>query len=257
MADQREPRRGPVDPLLAVAAEAAAAGIRGADYVIEGLNESLRAGVATRSTRAAAGRRRAARAGEARARAAGTGPPAAEAPDDVASRTSVDLFVELLGRFGDEIRDLAEGVGGAGERQPECPTLELEGKPGKRAAVEFTFTNTGPTVLADVTFAATDLLGAATEIGGDAVTFDYGAEDRTAIERVGPGRAETVIVAVEIPGDALEGTYHGCIAARAKPPEGRSEVEAAPEDAWTVIELAVGTPVRKKAIEPAKPRKKA
>jgi hypothetical protein len=255
VADQREPRRGPVDPLLAVAAEAAAAGIRGADYVIEGLNESLRAGVGTRSTRAAAARRRAARAAAARARAAGE-PEAASANDDPASRTSVDLFVELLGRFSDEIRNIAEGVGAAGGVEPECPILELDGMPGKQAGVEFTFTNTGASVLTDVTFVATDLLGAATKIEARKVTIDYGAKDRKAIERVGPGRTETVIVNVQIPGDAPEGMYHGCIAARAKAPAGRSAVEAAPEDAWAVIELEVRKAVRKRAIEPAKRRKK-
>ena len=235
MADYRKPRRGQVDPLLAVAAEAAGAGLRGADYVVEGLSESLRRRTGPRSAGAAAGRQR-----------HGRTPPAYEGPPPATGRTT-DLFVELLDRFGEAVQDIAAGIdkrewfGG----EPDCPTLRLQGVPGHRRRVEFDFTNTGPSALARVTFEATDLLGAATRIDASAVSFKH--EDHPHIPRVGPRGRARVTVKVTIPENTPDGTYRGLIAARSAAPKGRAEAEGGPNDAWSLIELEVG------ATDPASP----
>jgi hypothetical protein len=235
VADYGKPRRRQVDPLLAVAAEAAGAGLRGADYVVEGLTESLRRRTGRRSAGAAAGRQRYART-----------PPAYENPPPATGRTT-DLFVELLDRFGEAVRDIAAGIDKrewfAGE--PDCPTLELQALPGHSAGVEFDFTNTGPSALAGVAFEATDLLGAATRIDAGAVSFQH--EDYPHIPRVGPGGRARVTVTVTVPENAPDGTYRGLIAARSAAPAGRAEAEGGPNDAWSLIELEVG------ATDPASP----
>jgi hypothetical protein len=252
VADDREPRRRQADPLLAVAAEAARAGLRGADYVVEGLSETLRRGTGDRSGGAAAGRQRAARTRARRARSKGfapTTPPGSESPSSPVTGSTVDLLVELLERFGEAIQDTA---GAIAEREwfdgePKCPTLELRGAPGHPAAVEFAFTNTSPSVLAKVTFEATDLIGVTEQIDAGAVSFKY--ENDPYIPRVGPGASARVIVAVEIP-EAPAGTYRGVIAARSAAPEGRAEAESGPEGAWAVLELEVAAMDPRSAIAP-------
>lgn len=249
MAERREPPRRQVDPLLGVAAEAARAGLRGADYVVEGLSEGLRRGTGRRSAGGATGRKRAAQRRAQRAEFGGHGratPPGAEAPSASASGGTADLFVELLGRFGETIQDAAAAIAEWEwfDREPQGPTLELGGPPGHKAAVDFAFTNTGPSALAGVTFESTDLLGATERIDAGAVDFRY--NDDPFIPRVGPGGTVRVTVEVEIP-ELPDGTYRGVIAARSAPPEGRSEDEGGPEDAWAMLELEVA------AIDPRSP----
>ena len=253
MADYRKPPRRQVDPLLAVAAEAAGAGLRGADYVVEGLSEGLRRRTRSRSAGRAAGRQRAA---QARSPVGGSGshggttPPAHEGPPPRVTGGTADLFVELLDRFGEAVQDIAAAIADreSYDGEPECPTLELRGVPGHSARIEFDFTNTGPTVLANVAFEATNLLGAATRIGARAVSFKHGKHRN--IPRVAPGGRARVIVVVKIPGDTPEGTYRGLIAARSAPPEGRAETEGGPHDAWTLIELKVRATDPHSAITP-------
>lgn len=246
MADYRKPRRGQVDPLLAVAAEAAGAGLRGADYVVEGLSESLRRRTGRRSAGAAAGRQR----------YGGTTPPAHEGPRPVTGRTT-DLFVELLDRFGEAVQDIAAGIAErepfAGE--PDCPTLELRGVPGHSAGVEFDFTNTGPSALASVAFEATDLLGATTRIDAREVSFQH--EDYPHIPQVRPGGRARVTVTVTVPENTPDGTYRGLIAARSAAPEGRAEAEGGPDDAWSLIELEVGATDPRSPIAPVERTQKA
>jgi hypothetical protein len=245
VADYRKPRRGQVDPLLAVAAEAAGAGLRSADYVVEGLSESLRRRTGRRSAGAAAGRQRAAQARSPLGRSGSYESP----PPPVTGRTT-DLFVELLDRFGAAVQDIAAGIAErewfAGE--PDCPTLELRGVPGHSAEVEFDFTNTGPSALPSVAFEATDLLGAATRIDANEVSFQH--EDYPHIPRVGPGGRARVTVTVTIPEDAPDGTYRGLIAARSAAPEGRAKAEGGPQDAWSLIELEVAATDPRSPIAP-------
>jgi hypothetical protein len=248
VADQREPRRRQVDPLLAVAREAARASLRGADYVVEGLSETGRRGTGRRSAGAAAGRQQAARAKAPRAGSRGyerTRSPGSEgASRPPVTGNAADLFVELLERFGEAVQDIAAAIA---EREwfdgePECPMLELQGPPGGSASVEFDFTNTGPSALAKVMFEATDLLGATKQIDASEVSFKYDEHEKEpSIPRVGPGGRARVIVAVKkIPDEAPAGPYRGVIAARSAAPKGRAEAEGGPEDAWAVIELEVG-----------------
>jgi hypothetical protein len=219
--------------LLAVAAEAARAGLRGADYVVEGLSEGRRRGTGQRAARTKAQRARS------RGYRSAT-PPDSEGPSpSPVTGSATDLFVELLERFGEAVQDVAAAIA---EREwfdgePEYPTLELRAPSGHSAAVEFDFTNTGPSALAKVMFEATDLLGATNQIDASAVSFEYG--DDPYIPRVGPGKRARVIVAVAIPDEAPAGPYRGVIAARSAAPEGRAEAEGGPDDAWAVIELEV------------------
>jgi hypothetical protein len=246
VADYGKPRRRQVDPLLGVAAEAAGAGLRGADYVVEGLSEGLRRRTGRRSAGAAAGRQR-----------YGRTPPAYEGPPPVTGRTT-DLFVELLDRFGEAVQDIAAGIdkrewsGG----EPDCPTLELRGVPGHRAGVEFDFTNTGPSALVRVAFEATDLLGPTTRIDASAVRFKH-EEDYPHIPRVGPGGRARVTVTVRIPKNTPDGTYRGLIAARSAAPAGRAEAEGGPNDAWSLIELEVGATDPRSPIAPVESTQEA
>ena len=246
MAENREPRRRQVDPLLGVAAEAARAGLRGADYEV---SEGLRRSTGRRSAGGAAGRKRAApKAQRAQSRPSDPGGP----PTD----STADLLVGLLERFGEAVQDTAAAIG---EREwfdgePEGPTLELRGPPGHRAAVEFDFTNTGPSALTKVTFEATDLLGATERIDAGAVSFRF--NDDQYIPRVGPGGTARVIVKVTIP-EVPAGDYRGVIAARSGAPEGRAEAEGGPEDAWALIELEVAAIDPRSAITPVERAREA
>lgn len=245
MADYGKPRRRQVDPLLAVAAEAAGAGLRGADYVVEGLSEGLRGRTRSRSAGRAAGGQRAAQARSPLGRSGRYEGP----PPPVTGRTT-DLFVELLDRFGEAVQDIAAGIAErdwfAGE--PDCPTLELRGVAGHSAEVEFDFTNTGPSALASVVFKATDLLGATTQIDARDVSFQH--EDDPHIPRVGPGGRARVTVTVTIPEDTPDGVYRGLIAARSEAPKGRAEAEGGPNDAWSLIELEVAATDPRSPIAP-------
>lgn len=261
MAERREPPRRRVDPLLGVAAEAARAGLRGADYVVEGLSESLRRGTGPRSAGAAAGRKRAAQTqrraqGPRTSGYGGTARPGAEAPSPPVSAGTADLFVELLGRFGEAIQDIAAAIAEREwfDREPEGPTLELRAPPGHKAAVEFVFTNTGPSALARITFEPTDLLAATGRIGAGAVRFR--CNDDPYIPRLGPGGTARVIVEVEIP-EVPAGTYRGVIAARSAAPNGRAETEGGPEGAWALLELEVAAIDPRSAIAPIERTPKA
>jgi hypothetical protein len=253
VADYGKPRRRQVDPLLAVAAEAAGAGLRGADYVVEGLSEGLRRRTRSRSAGRAAGRQRAAQARSPLGRSGsygGTTPPAHEGPPPPGTGRTADLLVELLDRFGEAVQDIAAAIG---EREwfaaePDCPTLELRGVPGHSAGVEFDFTNTGPSALAKVVFKATDLLGATTQIDAREVSFQH--EEYPHIPRVGPGGRARVTVTVTVPQDTPDGTYRGLIAARSAAPAGRGEAEGGPHDAWSLIELEVGATDPRSPIAP-------
>jgi hypothetical protein len=253
VAENREPRRRQVDPLLGVAAEAARAGLRGADYVVEGMSEGLRRSTGRRSAGAAAGRKRAApKAHRAQSRPPGPeGPP----PPPVTGSTA-DLLVGLLERFGEAVQDTAAAISEREwfEGEPEGPTLELRGPPGHQAVVEFAFTNTGPSALTKVTFEATDLLGATERIDAGAVSFQF--NDDQYIPRVGPGGSARVIVEVAIP-EVPAGYYRGVIAARSGAPEGRAEAEGGPEDAWALIELEVAAIDPRSAITPVERAREA
>jgi hypothetical protein len=249
VADYREPRRRQLDPLVAVAAEAAAAAVRSADYV----TESIRRGTGRRSVGAAAARQRAARARAARSGRYGqttsTGSEGRAAGS--VSGSTADLFVELLERFGEAIQDVAATIAEREwfEGEPECPTLELLGPPGHTVQTKFNLTNTGRSPLARVTFEATDLLGATTGIGS--VRIDFRRPDDAQIDRIGPGATAKMIVAVAIPEDVPAGTYRGVIAARSAAPAGRGEEEGGLEDAWALIELEVTAIDRRSGITPA------
>jgi len=251
--DYRKPRRGQVDPsLLAVAAEAAGASLRGADYVMGSLSENLRRRTGRRSAGGAAGRQRAAQARSPLGRSGSYEGP----PPPVTGRTT-DLFVELLDRFGEAVQDVAAGIA---EREwfaggPDCPTLELRGAPGHSAEVEFDFTNTGASALAGVEFEATHLLGAATRIDAGKVSFQH--EEDPHIPRVGPGGRARVTVTVAIPEDTPEGIYRGLIAARSAAPTGRAEAEGGPHDAWSLIELEVAATDLRSPITPVEPTQEA
>jgi hypothetical protein len=168
-----------------------------------------------------------------------TTPPGSEGPPPPGTGSAADLFVDLLERFGEAVQDVAAAIA-EHERfdgEPECPMLELRGPPGHAAAVEFDFTNTGPSALTKVAFEATDLLGATGQIDAGAVSFEH--EDDPHIPRVGPSGTARVIVSVAIPDEAPAGPYRGVIAARSAAPKGRAEPEGGPEDAWAVLELEV------------------
>jgi len=261
VADQREPRRRQVDPLLGVAAEAARAGLRGADYVVEGLSEGLRRGTGRRSAGAAAGRWRAAQTQAQGARARSYGPTRAPGPQGPSSPpvtgSTADLFIELLRRFGEGVQNVAPAIA---ERQRfdgehERPTLELRGAPGHPTEVEFAFTNTGPSALARVTFEATDLLGPTERIDAGAVTFP--PEEDPPIPHVRPGGTARVIVVVAIPEEVSAGIYRGVIAERSGVGEGRAGDEGGPEDAWALIELEVAGIDPRSAITPVERAREA
>ena len=266
MADQREPRRRQVDPLLGVAAEAARAGLRGADYVVEGLSESLRRGTGRRSAGATAGRWRAAQTQAQGARSRSYGPTRAPGAQGTSSPpvtgSTADLFVELLQRFGEGVQNIVPAIA---ERQRfdgehERPTLELRGAPGHPAEVEFAFTNTGPSALATVTFTATDLLGPTEQIAADAVSFKPEAVKRDEdphIPHVRPGGTANVIVVVEIPEEASAGFYRGVIAERSAAREGRPGAEGGLEDVWAMLELEVVPIDPRSAIAPVERTREA
>jgi hypothetical protein len=241
--------RRQTDPLVAVAAEAAGVASELADSVFEGMTATLR-GRRTRSAAGATARR--GRAARTRSAGAGAAAPAyAEGTYPPEEGTTADLLVELLGRFGDATREFA-GTFADRERyagQPGYPVLELVAAPGHTAAKEFDFTNTGPTALTEVTFEATDLLGAAATVDASSVSFKH--DEGPHIPRVGPGVRAPVIVSVDVGRDIPMGLYRGVIQARSAAPKGRAATHGGPEDAWSLLELEVTGTDRRRPIEPA------
>jgi len=243
--DQGEPGRRASDPVVTAAGEAAAAGYRGLENVYASLRESLRRSP-PRFERAASARERTARASGRRAGPARTGAaPAAPAPaaHDAAPHSIVteiaDLTADMLDRLGEAAREIATHIAerDRGEAPADVPRLELQAPPGATAKVQFSFRNTGAVALKQVTFVATHLLGAGVYIESDAVRFEH--EGKGHVERMAPGALTEVTVAVDIPDDAVPGTYRGVIAAGSPPPTARRAYEGAPVGAWALLELDV------------------
>lgn len=224
--DQGEPRRRATGSFVAAAGEAVDAGFRALQHVEAGLSESLRRSP-PRSGRSA-GRARAAAPS-----AAGARPPHAIV-DELA-----DFTADILDRMGEAARDIAGHIGEHDRSAPPSPVprLELEGAPGRRAKDKFWFRNTGGTALKQVSFEATDLLGAGRRIDAGSISFEHSGKDQ--IERLQPGGLTAVIVAVDIPRDAVANIYRGVIVAVFPPPSRGRRYDAGPVGAWALLELEV------------------
>jgi hypothetical protein len=92
---------------------------------------------------------------------------------------------------------------------------------GANATGEFELWNTGASMLSDVTFRATDLMGSPSNISDRAVSFNP-----RSVAQIGPGASEQIQVVVSVPADARPGHYHGVI----QPSVGA---------AWAVVDLEV------------------
>jgi hypothetical protein len=229
--EYREPPRRTIDPLMEICIEGVAAGYRGVEYVREGLSESLR----RRPGSGYAGRARHGRGRTGRGRAGTT------VVGDIA-----DLTAELLDRLGETAQGVAGHIGEQFEGGPHCPTLELCGFPGDTDRVKFRLTNTSASALTDVSFQATDLLGACRPIDASAVRFGYPDDD--GIARIRSGGSTIVIVEVAIPEDAEPGTYRGVIATCSTRPAGRGQLDGETRAAWALIEVDVAAPDPRRAV---------
>jgi hypothetical protein len=222
--DHRDSRRQAIDPLMDAAVEGVAAGYRGVEYVAEGLAESLRrrpggSGAASSPSKGPGGHAR-----------SGREPGTARVVGEIAALTA-----DLLDRLSDTAQEIAGELGARFDGGAE-PALQLKGLPGETPHVIFTLTNTGPAALTDVTFAATDLIGAAGDI--DAGAVDISPVDREGTERIRSGGSAEVCVEVAIPRKAAVGTYRGVITTRSSTRRDRT-VRTGPRDAWAVLELEV------------------
>jgi hypothetical protein len=234
--EHRGPRRGSI---VEGGVEAAAAGARVVEDVVDALSENLGRRSRARDATGGSARNREGKSAGDRGRSKATS--AAGWRREPASATAVgeiaDLTADLLGRLGEAAQDIADSIGERDWFPPECPTVDLSGYPGSWAKVDFRFTNTAPVALADVGFEATDLIGTTDRIDAGELHFRHG--DDEAIARIGPGHSTAVTVAIKIPESASADVYRGVMAARSAAPAGREQAEAGPERAWALLQLEV------------------
>lgn len=240
MASDQEPEpTRPMEPLLAAVRDSVASGYQTLEHVIEGLAESLRlqSGAAPRRpvpSRGAAGPpsvrvsrgRTAPRPLSGRPPSPRTPPPSRTVPVGLVQDLAA-VFAELLGTAGAFAEEVAHTIAeqAAGTPDDTClPVLTACTAPGGTATTDFTVWNTGATALQDVTLRATDLVSAITRNPEEAVSFTP-----PAISWIGPGKGETIAIAIAVPKDALAGAYRGVVI-------------AAPGDACAVLELTVTPP---------------
>jgi hypothetical protein len=201
MADERRQTR--IDPLVEGVTDGVSHGYQALERVLEGLAQSLRV--------------------QGRGGGAGSGVSAAGRPSAVDHSTQI--VIELLHRAGDLAHGVAHAVArqgpGAPGQQESTHEVVLEAPPGGRASADFKLWNTGPTVLRQLSFQATDLHGAGEQIASKAVTFRP-----QAVKNIRQNAAAEVQVEVTVPAKAVAGRYRGL-------------VQAKPGDAYAVLELTV------------------
>jgi hypothetical protein len=124
----------------------------------------------------------------------------------------LQIFAETLNRAGQLTRSIAKAISDQRDDAPDdvqgltAARIEIEASTGEVASGDFTFWNTGSTVLWDVHFAATDLIGNGGKISTDLVSFHP-----SGIDRVGPGEGVTVSVSVKPRFTRKPGIYHGAV----------------------------------------------
>jgi hypothetical protein len=151
-----------------------------------------------------------------------------------------DVAAEVLDGLGEAVREVA-GHLAERDRFDDVAlhhTLDLQGSPGQTPTDDFLLSNTGPTALKGLTFAKTNLIGAAPNpILARAVTLTPGGAGTA--DRVRPGGSVTVTVAVRIPAAAPAGIYRGVVCAQFATDDDRDEADEGPVGAWALVELEV------------------
>lgn len=231
MTGEQDARR-PLDPVIAGVLDGANAGYQALESVLQGLHEGLR--------------RQAARpgppppppTGAARTGFSPYGDPAAGpagrslTPTDRAARNGellqhvLGIVDGLLGVATNMTRKLADL--NTTRRFAATPSdvgaplqVVMRASQGTDATGDFVLWNTGPSILADVSFKATDLMGGPPSIPGRAVSFSP-----SSVAQIAPGASEQVEVVVSVPADAPPGHYRGIV----QPSVGT---------AWAVVDLEV------------------
>jgi methionine-rich copper-binding protein CopC len=201
MADERRQTR--IDPLVEGVSDGVSHGYRALERVLEGLAQSIRAQEGAEPSGSAA--------------RTGDRPSAID--------HSTQIVVELLHRAGDLAHGVAHSVSSQAPRgaTQHAGTHEvvLRAAPGAKARADFKVWNTGPTVLRELTFHATDLQGGGRRIAATNVRFHP-----SAVKNVRQNAAADVQVEVTVPARAVAGRYHGVI-------------EATPTDTHAVLALTV------------------
>jgi hypothetical protein len=227
---------------VAAVGEGVAAGYRAVEIVTAAMAESIRRRPVDPIADEPFGRR-------ARGRSSGrSGPRRRAAARRAGDRGSLiadlaDLTADLLDALG----EAAEEVAGHFDEQSECPQVELDGVAGDEVESEFEIRNTGESALRGVRFVATDLVGARAVLPAEVMVLRRG--DAEEIPRIPVGGSATVTVTIGIPEDCPAGRYRGVISARAEARHGIDEPGL--EDAWTLIELHVRRPRRRRVVEDA------
>jgi hypothetical protein len=225
--------RRPLDPVVAGLLDGANAGYQAVESVLQGLNEGLRRQAA----------RPPARSGAPAPRGFAPRPDAAPAPGgprDLAPGAPAGRRGELAGHLLGIVdgllgvaTNMTQSLADLNARRAAPPAaapapatdaplqVAMTATPGTDAIGDFALWNTGPSILTDVSFSATELMGGPPPIRAAAVSFapPY-------VPQIAPGASALIGVVVGVPADAPPGRYHGLI----QPSVGA---------AWAVVELEV------------------
>jgi hypothetical protein len=124
----------------------------------------------------------------------------------------LQTFAETLNRAAHLARSIAEAISEQRDNARDdisrlsAAWIEIEASTGEVASGEFTFWNTGSTVLSDVRFTSTDLISNCGKIPTDLVSFHP-----SEIDRVEPGEGVTVSVSVKPRLTRKSAVYHGAV----------------------------------------------
>jgi hypothetical protein len=223
--------RRPLDPVIAGLLDGANAGYQALESVLAGLHEGLRRQAARPG--AAPPPTGASPAGFAPDTDSGAGPGSrALTPTDRTARAGelldhmLGIVDGLLGVATNMTRNLADlnttrRFGPAPQAAAGPLQVVIRASPGLRGAGDFVLWNTGPSILSDVSFTATDLVGGPPSIPSRAVSLNP-----PSVAQIGPGTSEQIGVVVTVPADTPLGRYHGVV----QPSVG---------SAWAVVDLEV------------------
>lgn len=179
------PNRDPRSP----AADAVRSGVRAVGSMGEALRQTVGIGGRYRDDE----RRRA--------------PGAAALIDEIAG-----MLADFLDQAGDVAQDVARGIDERTLEDPSAPArreVEMTARAGESGLGKFTIWNRGDVKLTDVGFNPTALLGPDRYvIPAKAITFDP-----SPIALIAPRQGEPVTIQVDVPPDAVPGTYHGLVRA--------------------------------------------
>ena len=216
--EQGDPGRGGHEPFVAGISDGVTTGYQALEYVLVGLRESIR-------LRRRTGTGRVPGSGGAKGTGGGGSTRSGHSGAPLDLDDLLGFFAGLLENAGEIVEEVAyyirDHTGDQTKPHAHGQLDRLQANAGETATVKFHVHNTGSSLLREVDFVATELIGDAGRIVHEAVTFDPPEIESIPIG----GRVEASVV-VAVPSETPEGTYHGVVGAE-------------PGGAWAVLELNV------------------